>query len=451
MALVDSRGFNLNPSFRVAGGGANFANQLQQFGQRNIVQGKKEEIRNILSQQQGAQPEQPQMQTDASGQVIPQTAPVGLTLEQKKEAALSIDPALAQKMFKDAGIDDASQRSEASRFAAQLETTPFAERSGLINARIQKLQSEGRNYDATSKLLGATEEEQNQAALGIQLADLSTKERTGLKAQHARGRSATQKAFAPITIVNDKGEKRLVSPTVDNLTGEAKLAPFSVPEGFRISEETDEEKRAANVLAEGQKAKQKVQAKGQAQRQQLSIDRGLDAADGFANIQRAIDLLDQVETGGIDAVSLRAQQIFGIEGADQAELSNRMGKAVLSQLRATFGAAFTAKEGDSLARIEAGFGKSTEGNRRLLEQTKRIILRAAKRGIRAAREQGDTATMRDIQEALKFRLGEAPASEAAITEPQAAPANQDQEALNWAKQNPNDPRAKQIMQIQGAN
>jgi len=405
MALVDTRGYQLNPN--IMGG----LQSGMQFGAAVAERDRQEAIRGLVAQQQGGQV------ATQDGGVVTSTRPA-MSQEEMARRARAIDPIHAEKVLTSMGLDDASKRAEMSRFAAQLQSVPYLQRDGYIQARAEKLKSEGRDPTETLKLSGIPEAQQDQALLGVQMMDLSTKERFAIQAQQARGRQATQKAFAPITIVNEAGEKRLVSPTVDNLTGKAKLEPFAIPEGFRISKETDEEKRAANVLAEGAKAKQKVQAKGQAQRQQLSIDRGLEAADGFANVQRALDLLDQVETGGIDRVSLGAKRFFGVEGADEAELSNRMGKAVLSQLRATFGAAFTAKEGESLAIIEAGFGKSTEGNKRLLEQTKRLILRAAKRGIRAAREQGDTATMRDIQEALKFRLGEAPPEEAELIQPE---------------------------------
>lgn len=256
---------------------------------------------------------------------------------------------------------------------------------------------------------GLFDEEDTQTLLQLGPTGVQSLATIGLK------RGAGTKAFSPITLVNAKtGEKRLVSPTVDPTTGAASLAPFDVPEGFEISKETPEEERAADVIAKGQEERLKVSKKGEAGRRQQAINKGLDAADSFANIQRGLDLLDSIETGGIDAVSLKAKQLFGVEGADEAELSNRMGKAVLSQLRETFGAAFTAKEGDQLKDIEAGFGKSTEGNKRLLEQTKRIILRAARRGIRAAKAEGDLDTVADIEESLKFRLESPTAPQATI-------------------------------------
>jgi hypothetical protein len=141
-------------------------------------------------------------------------------------------------------------------------------------------------------------------------------------------------------------------------------------------------------------------------REQASIDRGISAADSTANIRRAITLLDTVKTGGIDAVRVRAKQIFGIEGADEGELSSNLGKAVVAQLRETFGAAFTKSEGDKLDRIESGFGKSPAANRRLLDNTLRTMERLAQRGLKAAESRQDDFAIQSIQDSLVFDLGE---------------------------------------------
>jgi len=136
------------------------------------------------------------------------------------------------------------------------------------------------------------------------------------------------------------------------------------------------------------------------------IDRGLAAAESTAPIRRAIDLLDTVKTGGIRAAALRAKQLFGVEGADEGELSNNMGKAVLSQLRETFGAAFTENEGKRLERIEANFTKSPATNKRLLRQALRIAERTAERAKNAAKRRGDMETVEDIDDLLTFTLTE---------------------------------------------
>lgn len=234
---------------------------------------------------------------------------------------------------------------------------------------------------------------------GQALQNLSGMQRQGM------GQGPSTKSYAPVTIVNDAGDKRLVVPTYNPTTGQAELNPMDMPAGFRVSTETPWEKRQADVTAAGERKRETIKQSGLAGRQQDVISKGLTSADALPNVNRGLDLLNSVETGGFDAAALKAKRLFGIESADEAELSNRMGKAVLSQLRQTFGAAFTAQEGKQLQDIEAGFGKSTEGNKRLLEQAKRILSRAAKRGIRAARKAGDEETAREIEDAMNFRIG----------------------------------------------
>lgn len=165
----------------------------------------------------------------------------------------------------------------------------------------------------------------------------------------------------------------------------------------------------------GEVASSQVRSKEIEQRGQDIITKGLTAADGTSVLRRGIQLLNGIETGGIDKVQLAAKNFFGIESADEGELSNLLGKAVLSQLRETFGAAFTAKEGDSLKTIDANIGKSPAANRRLLQNALRIAERAAQRGIDRAVEAKDFKTAQEIQESLDFVLEELPGP--AVTAP----------------------------------
>lgn len=160
----------------------------------------------------------------------------------------------------------------------------------------------------------------------------------------------------------------------------------------------------AVVGAAAEKAKQKARGKGAEGRLQETIQFGLVTSKGIPILRRSLNLLNDIETGGFDNVSLKAKQIFGVEGADEAELSANLGKSVLSQLRGIFGAAFTAKEGQALKDIEAGFGKSTEGNKRLLQQAISVSEDAAKRAIKTARDSGDDATADQIQDFLDLEL-----------------------------------------------
>jgi hypothetical protein len=213
------------------------------------------------------------------------------------------------------------------------------------------------------------------------------------------------KSFAPVTIVNPQTkEKRIVIPSHDPNTGKSNLSEAALPEGFEISKETPEEKRAADIATVGLKEEKKIVGKGKAKRQQLAIESGIEGSSTLPNLKRARALLDTVKTGGINAASMRAKQLFGVEGADEGELSNRLGKAVLSQLRETFGAAFTEGEGDKLDRIEAGFRKSPEANKRLIDQLVKLGEKKSREGINAAVAVEDFETARRIKENMAFTL-----------------------------------------------
>ena len=173
-----------------------------------------------------------------------------------------------------------------------------------------------------------------------------------------------------------------------------KAALFGKQAGF--IRETTQEKSDIKIGESIQKEIDKSNVK----RVQGFVDAGIDAADAVGNIQRSIDLLDTVETGGFDNASLQAKKFFGVESADEAELSANLGKNVLAQLKPIFGAAFTAAEGQRLEGIEARFGSSTEGNKRLLSQALKITERAARRGLAAARKQGDDFTADEIEKSL---------------------------------------------------
>ena len=175
--------------------------------------------------------------------------------------------------------------------------------------------------------------------------------------------------------------------------------------------------------------------KGIIKRMGLRVTEGQAAAKIMPTLKRSLVLLDTIKTGGIDSVRLRAKKLFGIEGADEGELSQNLGKAILSQLRATFGAAFTEKEGDKLADIEAGFSKSPEANRRMLENLLKLTEKYYAQGITAAEDLGDLKTAASIRELGSIVYG---------GESGPALAAQDAQAVEWLKKNPNHPRAADI-------
>ena len=136
------------------------------------------------------------------------------------------------------------------------------------------------------------------------------------------------------------------------------------------------------------------------ERRQGYIDSGVTSADNLQSVNRSLDLLNSIETGGIDNALIRAKQTLGIESADEAELSYELGKNVLKQLKPTFGAAFTVNEMLELKRMESGLGKSVAGNKRILKNVAKVIERSAKRGMRAAKSLGDDFAANEISLAL---------------------------------------------------
>lgn len=199
---------------------------------------------------------------------------------------------------------------------------------------------------------------------------------------------------------------RVFSPSGEQLTGEAARAQLEEARKTEIAlaggkaGAAEQAKTDVKLGSAQDLAAKAVRGKSQESREQGFIDSGVEAADSMANITRAIELLDLVETGGFDAAQLRASQLLGIESADEGELAEALGVAVLSQLKPIFGSAFTAQEGERLERLSAGFGKSPAANKRILEKQLEIAKRASKRAIRAAEKGGDEFTADEIRQAM---------------------------------------------------
>ena len=212
-----------------------------------------------------------------------------------------------------------------------------------------------------------------------------------------QNKSVSQREFEELT--------RLAENDPESTAGKAaavKLrltAPAGTSSAERIAQDTSltEDVARSQSTISGRKSGAEVTAKGIAARNQGYIDTGIDAADAVSNLSRTLDLLKTVETGGFENVKLAASRLLGVTGADEAELSANMGKAILAQLKPIFGAAFTAQEGERLEKIEASFGKSTEGNIRLINNVLRTTERAARRGLSAAEAEGDTFTANEIK------------------------------------------------------
>jgi hypothetical protein len=202
--------------------------------------------------------------------------------------------------------------------------------------------------------------------------------------------------------------------------------------------------RPKNIEA-GERAKLRTQ--GIMKRTEGRLDEGRAAAEMLPVLRRSIALLEDIPTGGIDKFKMRIKTFFGVESADEGELAQNLGKAVLSQLRKTFGAQFTEREGERLNKIEANFGKSPESNIRQLKNLLAFNEEFYRQGVVAAGDLEDEAALESLRGLNKVRLGldeGLPEVEQPPVQPQVSPSPDDDAARAWLQANPDDPRANDV-------
>jgi len=151
-----------------------------------------------------------------------------LSQDELIQQARQIDPVFANKQLEQLGLDDPSKRAEASRFAAEVQSLPLEQQNQRIKRRIQDLSAQGRDPSDTAELLGMNTAERAQTLQGVQLLDLSTKERITAQ-QKAAGRTGLVSAKTDIlesgaTIqVLPSGETVVTDPAGVEVTGQKRL------------------------------------------------------------------------------------------------------------------------------------------------------------------------------------------------------------------------------------
>lgn len=295
----------------------------------------------------------------------------------------------------------AQDPSAADRWVPQLQQAGVVDPSFDWRSKApEELQAHAKNiFDSTSKALSSYNQSGN--AGGVQSTFQGANGNAWVMTRDGRAvdTGVAMQKFSPKT-VDIGGGVSVFDPNVRGVTGQIATPGQQIGAAASLAGAQQSAKEGATTAAiPGQ-----VSAKTQTERLSLHIDAGISAADSLPVINRALELLDSVKTGGIDAAKLAATNFLGVTGADESELSNNLGKAVLSQLRATFGAQFTEREGARLDALEANFGKSTEGNKRILQQVKKLVERAARRGIDAAERTGDKFSADEIRRSMDMKL-----------------------------------------------
>lgn len=155
---------------------------------------------------------------------------------------------------------------------------------------------------------------------------------------------------------------------------------------------------------EAEVTRKKKQAESEEVRDQGYINQGLIAGDALPTIKRSIELLKGVKTGGFSNTLIRVKQFFGVEGADEGELSYNLSKNVIGQLKDMFGGAFSKEEAKWLERAEAGLGRNNTTNLAILNQALKKAERNIRKAIITAKKKGDMNAVQELNDLMNFSL-----------------------------------------------
>lgn len=321
----------------------------------------------------------------------------GPTNPQAMAQLLASNPEMADKMLKNAGIFNANSRRRLADTAFEARSIPFGpERDAFIQNAAAQIQASGGDPRIATSLLGMTQEQQEKNLNAMEISALNPKDRIELAGggkPTALQNNLIAAGFEPGTPAYQneimKSLRKNIGTTVNvggnNLTPEQQI-------------ELESRKSASRTEAE-------TKGKNIAKRRTADIETGTAAAQSMPVLRRSLNLLKGIKTGGIDAAMLKAKQVLGLESADEAELMNNMKTAVLTQLKPTFGASFTAAEGQLLLDINANFGKSTKGNIRLINRALSLAGKRAQIGFDAALAGDDKRTAGNIQSFIEQAAG----------------------------------------------
>lgn len=221
-----------------------------------------------------------------------------------------------------------------------------------------------------------------------------------------------------IVLAPDKGPPIVYTASGKRLTGEDAENAVKVGREYGVdvasrtagarTRATLETERELSPSVKAAEAGATATGKTQAERDQGFIDAGISAAEQIPTINRALDLLDQVETGGWAGAAKSVSDFLGTTSEDTGELNSLLGRAIVGSLRSTFGGNPTEGERAALAKIEASIGQGKGVNKALLKNALVLAKVRINRAKRAAERTGDKASAESIDELLGVKLGEQP-------------------------------------------
>lgn len=134
----------------------------------------------------------------------------------------------------------------------------------------------------------------------------------------------------------------------------------------------------------------------------------LAAAENMPTIKRAIQLQEEINSGGGANALRKMANYLGVSSADEGELNSLFGQNILGQLKSTFGGNPTEGERLALEQAQASFSQTGKINIRLLNNAMKLAELRIRRGKQAAKTDNDEDTLQFIDDAMSIDFNDEP-------------------------------------------
>ncbi len=156
------------------------------------------------------------------------------------------------------------------------------------------------------------------------------------------------------------------------------------------------------VMAETEpqiKAAERTATQGAEQRS-IYKNQAVAAAENIPTLKRAIQLQEEIMSGGGANTLRKVANYLGVSSADEGELNSLFGQNILGQLKSTFGGNPTEGERLALEQAQASFTQTGKINIRLLNNALKLADLRIRRGKQAAATDKDEDTVKYIEDAM---------------------------------------------------
>lgn len=201
------------------------------------------------------------------------------------------------------------------------------------------------------------------------------------------GADATARMGKRYTVRDEQGNMYAMTTSFDNATGafDTVYAPIGLDtpskpqgkitvltdEGISFQEKEDIKVKSADAINTDKIFKDSKLA---------AVGAKLDIGANSSTLNRALDLLEQVETGGVfNNIALETKKFFGQQPEDSAELEFILANRVLENLKSTFGGVISEGERQYLISISPNIYRGNKANRAILERLATIQKNAERR------------------------------------------------------------------------